>query len=183
MKVQLQKIMHSNTKEKQRILSLLDMLAVYDPTGGIRNIIASELDAFTRRSKWVRRFHIVVARNDAGAIVGYTFFYPDERAVEIYVLPHLRQRGIGSAMIDGVRDEWTGMSCIAAHSGFGEYRKFFEKQFILCYDDYEHLPGYTRMQTVTNERRKLSIKYTDTTRRNIMRDVVQKMRDDRKEVA
>lgn len=183
MKVQLQKIMHSNTKEKLRILSLIDMLAVYEPTGGIRNIVASELARFRNFGKWVSNFHIMVARNEAGAIVGYTFFYPKDKTVEIYVLPHLRRCGIGSALIDGIRDEWTGNSCIAAYSGFGDYRKFFEKQFILCYDDYEHLPGYTRMHTVTNERRKLSIKYTDTMRRNILKDVVQKMRDDRKEVA
>lgn len=183
MKIELQKIMHSNTKEKHRILTLIDMLAVYEREGGIRNIVASELARFRQFGKWVSNFHILVARNEAGAIVGYTFFYPKDKTVEIYVLPHLRRCGIGSELIEGVRNEWTGNSCIAAYSGFGEYRKFYEKQFMLCYDDYEHLPGYTRMHTVTNDRRKLSIKLGEADRRKYMESVVQRMRDDRKEVA
>lgn len=128
-------IAHECTEEKLRVLKLIDLFSVWEPDGSIQNLVRSELDSYRVKGKGIAPFHIVTAHNEAGAFVGYAFYYPASKTVETYVLPHLRGKGIGSELIQGIR-YWSGTSALAGYSGFGAWREFFESNFIVCLDDY-----------------------------------------------
>lgn len=135
-KYEITHILHTDTAEKKRVLDLIHWLSVYEPKGALRNVVNIERASYEHNGKGLVEFNIVTAHNEAGALVGYTFYYPKEKTIEIYVLPHWRRKGVGTALIQGVR-HWTGISTISAYSGFGEWREFFKANYILCLCDYE----------------------------------------------
>ena len=111
------------------------MLSVWEPGGQLRTLVKNDLEWIRGNNKSLTRSNIVTAHNDAGAFVGYGFYYPATKAVEIYVLPHLRRQGIGSALIEGMR-EWSGTATLMAYTGFEGSTEFFKANYILNYDDF-----------------------------------------------
>lgn len=129
------KILNTELKAKLKVLEFIDLLSVWEPGGQFRTLIRNELEWMRGNNKSLIRSNIVTAHNDAGAFVGYAFYYPATKSVEIYVLPHLRRRGIGSKLMEGIR-EWSGNSTIMAYTGFEGSREFFKANHILNYDDF-----------------------------------------------
>jgi GNAT superfamily N-acetyltransferase len=130
-------ILHSDTKAKERIIRLLDLMSVYEPNGFVRLILGVELDYLDTDGVFETEFHIVTAHNDAGALVGYAFYYPEEKTCEFYVLPHWRGKDVGSLMVDKIREEWSGTSVLCAYRGYGGWKNFFDRNFILDMDQFE----------------------------------------------
>lgn len=136
MTYRLELIEHSDTQAKEKFLRLINLLSVYEEKGFIKLILAVELEYLERKGKFETPFHIVKAYNPKGALVGYTFYYPKEKTCEFYVLPHWRGRGVGTALVGAIRDNWSGSSVIAAYRGFEGWQNFFERHFILEMDQF-----------------------------------------------
>lgn len=129
------KILNTDLKAKLKVLEFIDLLSVWEPGGQFRTLIKNELEWMRGKNKSLIKSNIVTAHNDAGAFVGYAFYYPGTKSVEIYVLPHLRRSGIGTKLMEGIR-EWSGNSTIMAYTGFEGSREFFKANHILNYDDF-----------------------------------------------
>lgn len=132
------KILNTDLKAKLKVLEFIDLLSVWEPGGQFRTLVKDELEWIHANNKSLVRSNIVTAHNDAGAFVGYAFYYPATKSVEIYVLPHLRRQGIGSALIEGMR-EWSGTATLMAYTGFEGSTEFFKANYILNYDDYQNI--------------------------------------------
>ena len=130
-------ILHTATHEKGKFLRLLDLLSVYEEKGFVKLILAAELDSFDKTGKFETPFHIVRVHNDDGALVGYAFYYLKEKTCEFYVLPHWRGKGIGTLMVNAMRENWSGTSVLSAYRGFAGWKNFFERNFILEMDQFE----------------------------------------------
>lgn len=130
-------IPHSDTKAKERFLRLIDLLSVYEPNGYVKLILRAELVHLDFKGTFETAFHIVAAHNDAGALVGYAFYYPVEKTCEFYVLPHWRGKDVGTSLVDKIREEWSGTSVLGAYRGYGNWKKFFERNYILEMDQFE----------------------------------------------
>lgn len=129
-------IEHSDVNTKQRYLRLFDLTSLYEEGGFVRKILASELDSMDNFGRFLTPFHIAIAYNDAGAIVGYAFYYPCEKTCEFYVLPHWRQRGVGTVLVGAIRQAWSKTSVIGAFRGFEGWAEFFEAHHILEMDQF-----------------------------------------------
>lgn len=127
-------IEHANTQEKNRIVSLLHLMSVYEPDGSLQHLLRTDYNWIQRNGFTYSRYNIVTAHLN-GALVGYCFYYPESKQIEIYVLPHKRKGGIGKALIEGVRT-WSGNSALSAWRGFDGYKHFFDANFIVCLDDF-----------------------------------------------
>jgi GNAT superfamily N-acetyltransferase len=138
MTYKLELIEHSNTYEKGKFLRLIDLLSVYEKDGFIKLILAVELDSLDRKGKLETPFHIVKAYTESGALVGYSFYYPKEKTCEFYVLPHWRGKGIGTLLVNAMRENWSGTSVLCAYRGFDGWKNFFDRNFILEMDPYEN---------------------------------------------
>lgn len=130
-------IPHSDLKAKERFLRLIDLLSVYEPNGYVKLILRAELVHLDFKGTFETAFHIVAAHNDDGALVGYAFYYPNEKTCEFYVLPHWRGKDIGSLMVDKIREEWSGTSVLCAYRGYAGWKNFFDRNFILEMDQFE----------------------------------------------
>lgn len=136
MTYKLELIEHSDIHAKGKFLRLIDLLSVYEEKGFIKLILAEELDSLDNKGKLGTQFHIVKAYNDRGALVGYSFYYPKEKTCEFYVLPHWRGKGIGTLMVNAMRENWSGSSVLCAFRGFDGWKNFFERNFILEMDPF-----------------------------------------------
>lgn len=129
-------IEHTDTIKKERFLRLIDLMAVYEQNGFIQKIVTHELEQLGK-GQFETPFHIAAAYTSAGALVGYSFYYPCESTCEFYVLPHWRKKGIGTALVKAIRDNWSGTKVLSAYRGFEGWAEFFESQFILELDQFE----------------------------------------------
>lgn len=130
-------IEHTDTREKERFLRLIDLLSVYEEKGFVKLILTEELHYLERKGKFETPFHIVKVYNDKDALVGYSFYYVKEKTCEFYVLPHWRGKGIGTLMVTAMRENWSGDSVLSAYRGFQGWANFFERNFILELDQFE----------------------------------------------
>jgi GNAT superfamily N-acetyltransferase len=124
-------IEHTDTKEKNRFLRLLDLMSVYEPLGFVKSILMVELEYFDQKGKFETPFHIAKVNTETGALVGYAFYYPKEKTCEFYVLPHWRGKGVGTLLVNAIRENWSGNSVLGAYRGFAGWRNFFTRNFIL----------------------------------------------------
>jgi GNAT superfamily N-acetyltransferase len=135
MTYKLELIEHTNTAKLSNYMRLFHYLSVYEENGSLQQTIEAELLNFDRKGKFQHQFNLVLARNDAGSIVGYVFYYPRAKRVEFYVLPTWRNKGVGNELVLGVRT-WSKYSTLCGYPGFGCWKEFFEKNFILNIDKY-----------------------------------------------
>ena len=130
-------IEHTNIAAKAKFLRLIDMMSVYEETGFIKLILNVELYHFDQKGTFETPFHIVKVHNDKGALVGYAFYYVKDKTCEFYVLPHWRGKGVGTTLVNTIRENWSGTSVISAYRGFEGWQNFFERHFILEMDQFE----------------------------------------------
>lgn len=138
MTYKLELIEHTDTQKLSRVLRLFHYLEVYEETGTLQRTIQTEIETFDRNGKFRARFNLILARNDRGSIVGYVFYYPASKQVEFYVLPDWRNKGVGTELVTGVRT-WSGYSTLSGYPGFGCWKEFFEKHFILNIERYQSI--------------------------------------------
>lgn len=130
MTYKLELIEHTDTTKLSRTLRMFHYLSVYEKDGTLQNFIRDEIEHFDLKGKFRTRFNLVLTLNDLGCIVGYAFYYPRTHRVEFYVLPHWRNKGVGTELVNGVRS-WSGYSTLNGYPGFDCWKEFFDKNFIL----------------------------------------------------